>query len=152
MSDTVSAMTFRTLTELNSSLKDERRKIRSLIKKNWSFKFVRGRGLRLIAVGKGDRVVDPCEWNGTLKEITKLISEVESKGATEIFLEGGFDGSDSFDFGEYQPEIEGFEILIWLKATPCKHCGLPTNREDHFCTDLHRNEFDRVANELAATT
>jgi len=84
---------------------------------------VRSRGTYISAVKGRDQVPgrthqDCIEWSGTLKEIDEMAAETQ---ADEVWIGGGFDGSDDsaflFDHSvDYEPSVESWDVLVWHRV------------------------------------
>ena len=87
---------------------------------------VRSRGAILVAIGSNPDVLGGAQRLNegdesqltTKKGLEEFLSVYEKKGATEIFVDGGFDGASSVrDLNEsnYTPWVSEWSIKIWDK-------------------------------------
>lgn len=92
------------------------------------FKFYRSRGIDLVASNGSGRVDPPNPyygWNRTRRELRSFIDVARPHGATRVCFVGGIDGSDFFDFGDYTPNIEVYELCLPIEQlVPMIGCRL----------------------------
>jgi hypothetical protein len=72
------------------------------------FKFIRPRHRYMLACNNHGRLSghgfdEEVPWTGTLKELADYAVDAQARGATEITIGGGYDGSEYFDFDPYDP-------------------------------------------------
>lgn len=87
--------------------------------------FLRSRGCVLGTSNLSDQCIpfvaaEGHTWGGTKRELIASIQKaIDTPGATEFYLEGGYDGGerlDDFDGGNYEPWVSTWTVLIWTRA------------------------------------
>lgn len=82
--------------------------------KTYDWKFIRPRSRQIIACdehgARCESYDEPQDWDGTLGDLVRFARDAQEHGASEIYVEGGFDGSDYFDFDPYTPTEEFYGV------------------------------------------
>jgi hypothetical protein len=58
------------------------------------------------------------QWDGTLKHLHHFVADAEAAGATEVNIDGGFDGAESkadLDDGIYEPWAAEYAVTLWTQ-------------------------------------
>jgi hypothetical protein len=113
------------LNDLKDSITDARHAALKDARAEWTFRYIRSRGMFLSTIGKNGQCqpkpsAECPTWHGTLREITDLVSLVETTypEVTEILIEGGYDGADSLRAyldDDYQPWVAAWSVTVWRR-------------------------------------
>lgn len=85
------------------------REIANAEAKTVDVKYLRSRGYDYHAIGEGG-VIDST-GPGSKEPTLRLLKDLASRG-TEVEISGGFDGSDDFGFGDYEPLVAEWSLTL----------------------------------------
>lgn len=116
--------TGKTLSTIKSEIIEARETARREARRNCSGCHIASRGTH-IATLNADGQCRPCpeadaiDWNGTAKEIVRLIEECikSHPDVTKVYIGGGFDAAQNlreYLDGIYDPWVESWDVDIWI--------------------------------------
>ena len=87
--------------------------------------FIRSRGTLLCTSDSNGQcnpnVAAECPvYTGTKREIVELVTLIETDAryfnVTEIYIEGGYDISETMSFDDYEPRVSEWNVLVWRRG------------------------------------
>jgi hypothetical protein len=116
---------FDNIRELNKAVSDARSEAEKEARQQSAWICSRGTFLATAALDGNQcspNVEAECPtWKRTWKEIKDLVATVESDypNVGEIYISGGYDGSDSmsnyYKYGDYEPWVSSWCIVLWTR-------------------------------------
>ena len=112
-------ITFTSLRHLIDEVIRVRRDNLAIARKDYTFKFIKSRGISLLCMDENGRCYDEplfCRGsNPTLKELKYAAQLTLENGGHYVAIDGDFDGSDDFGFDDYDPCLQGWGVDITCK-------------------------------------